>query len=89
VTTAALQNGWYLQAIYQFMPMWRVGARYDRLDSGTPRIGQVESGGLSAADFPILQARGRRATSLMFDFSPSEFSRFPPPARRRPQQSRR
>ena len=22
----AAQNGWYLQAIYQFMPMWRVGA---------------------------------------------------------------
>ena len=27
--------GWYLQGIYQFMPYWRVGARYDRLDSGT------------------------------------------------------
>jgi len=72
----ALQNGWYLQAIYQFMPMWRVGARYDRLDSGTPRIGQVESGGLSAADFPILQPARPSRTSLTFDFSPSEFSRF-------------
>jgi hypothetical protein len=73
---SAVQNGWYLQAIYQFMPMWRVGARYDRLDSGAPRIGQVESGGLAAADFPILQSARPSRTSLMFDFSPSEFSRF-------------
>ena len=58
------------------MPRWRVGARYDRLDSGTPRIGQVESGGLTAADFPILQGARPSRTSLMFDFSPSEFSRF-------------
>ena len=72
----ATQNGWYLQAAYQFMPMWRVGARYDRLDSGSPRIGQVESGGLVAADFPILQSARPSRTSLMFDFSPSEFSRF-------------
>ena len=72
----ALQDGWYLQAIYQFMPTWRAGVRYDRLDSGTPRIGQVDSGGLSAADFPILQPARPSRTSLMFDFSPSEFSRF-------------
>jgi hypothetical protein len=30
----ARQSGWYLQAVYQFMPQWRVGARYDRLDPG-------------------------------------------------------
>jgi hypothetical protein len=72
----ATQTGWYLQAVYQFMPMWRVGARYDRLDSGAPRIGQVDSGGLAAADFPILQSARPSRTSLMFDFSPSEFSRF-------------
>lgn len=28
------QSGWYLQSVYQFMPRWRVGARYDRLDPG-------------------------------------------------------
>jgi hypothetical protein len=69
------QSGWYLQAVYQFMPMWRVGARYDRLDSGSPRIGQVASGALSAADFPILQSARPSRTSLMLDWSPSEFSR--------------
>ncbi len=26
------QSGWYLQSVYQFMPQWRVGLRYDRLD---------------------------------------------------------
>ncbi|HBG50306.1 MAG TPA: hypothetical protein DDW89_00635, partial [Gammaproteobacteria bacterium] len=29
------QSGWYAQAIYQFMPRWRVGTRYGRLTSGT------------------------------------------------------
>ena len=27
------QSGWYAQGVYQFMPQWRVGARYDRLDA--------------------------------------------------------
>ena len=26
------QSGWYLQGVYQFMPQWRVGVRYDGLD---------------------------------------------------------
>lgn len=29
------QSGWYLQGVYQFMPRWRVGLRFDQLDSGT------------------------------------------------------
>src|SRR3954463_501043 len=29
------QSGWYAQAVYQFMPRWRAGYRYDRLDHGT------------------------------------------------------
>jgi hypothetical protein len=28
------QPGWYLQGVYQFWPRWRVGLRFDRLDSG-------------------------------------------------------
>jgi hypothetical protein len=32
---AARQSGWYLQGTYQFMPGWRVGARYDQLDAGS------------------------------------------------------
>lgn len=71
----AAPSGWYLQTVYQFMPKWRVGARYDRLDSGTPRLGMLGTNGVTAGDFPILQnARPSRST-LMFDYSPSEFSR--------------
>jgi hypothetical protein len=28
------QGGWYLQAVYQPIPLWRVGVRYDSLDPG-------------------------------------------------------
>jgi len=28
------QGGWYLQAVYQPIPLWRVGVRYDNLDPG-------------------------------------------------------
>jgi len=28
------QSGWYVQAVYQPIPLWRVGARYDSLDPG-------------------------------------------------------
>lgn len=74
-TYASAQSGWYLQGIYQFMPMWRVGLRYDRLSSGTPDIGLVSNGTLSTADFPRLASYDPRRTSVMFDYSPSEFSR--------------
>ncbi len=30
------QSGWYLQSVYQFAARWRIGARYDSLDSGKP-----------------------------------------------------
>jgi hypothetical protein len=60
------QSGWYLQSVYQFAPRWRVGARYDSLDSGTPRYT------LAPAD--LLDASPDRI-SLMLDWNPSEFSR--------------
>ena len=69
------QSGWYLQSVYQFMPQWRVGYRYDRLDAGTTRIGLVDSGALTAADFPILAGYNPTRNTLMTDWSPSEFSR--------------
>ncbi|MFN0301946.1 MAG: hypothetical protein ACKVQU_16520 [Burkholderiales bacterium] len=69
------QRGWYAQATYQFMPRWRLGARYDRVDSGTPRIGQVTDGALAAADFPTLASHRPSIATAMVDWSPSEFSR--------------
>lgn len=72
----ASQSGWYLQGIYQFMPRWRVGVRTERLDSGTASIGLINNGALIAADLPALVAYKPSKNSLMFDYNPSEFSRF-------------
>jgi len=69
------QSGWYLQGVYQFIPMWRVGYRYDRLNAGTTSIGLVDSGALAAADFPILAEYNPTRQTVMLDWSPSEFSR--------------
>jgi hypothetical protein len=67
----SVQSGWYLQGVYQFVPMWRVGYRYDRLNSGTTSF----SGPLNAADFPVLAAYNPTKHTVMIDWSPSEFSR--------------
>lgn len=64
----AVQSGWYLQGVYQFMPGWRVGLRTERLDPGTPDYG-LNAGLLAASDYRP------RKDSLMVDFSASEFSR--------------
>src|SRR5467141_98014 len=65
------QSGFYLQGVYQFIPMWRVGYRYDRLNSGTSSF----SAPLNAADFPVLAAYNPTKHTVMVDWSPSEFSR--------------
>jgi hypothetical protein len=72
---ASSQSGWYLQGVYQFMPAWRVGYRFDRLDSGTTMLGLVDSGALTAGDFPILGGYDPKRHTFMIDWSPSEFSR--------------
>jgi hypothetical protein len=69
------QSGWYLQSVFQFRPRWRVGLRYDSLDSGTPRIALVEDGVLPPGAFPLLLPADPERISVMFDWSPSEFSR--------------
>lgn len=66
---SASQSGWYLQGIYQFMPEWRAGLRYDRLDSGSVDY--------SSNNAHLLANRGYNPDriSFMVDFNPSEFSR--------------
>lgn len=71
----AKQSGWYLQAVYQFLPRLRTGLRYDRLDSGAARIGLVDNGAITSGDLPLLTSHRPTRSTLMFDFSPSEFSR--------------
>ena len=63
------QSGGYVQAIYQFMPRWRTGLRYDRLDGGSVDLG-ANGAFFDSADFDPSR------WSLMTDYSPSEFSRF-------------
>ncbi|HEU5296895.1 MAG TPA: hypothetical protein VFU71_19085 [Burkholderiaceae bacterium] len=64
---AQAATGWYLQAVYQFMPRWRLGVRTERLDPGT----------VTYVGPTLLDAQGYnpRKNSLMVDFSASEFSR--------------
>jgi len=62
-------SGWYVQGAYQWMPQWRVGLRYDRMDSDNTVAGLYQ---------PV-QLLGNAFTphreSAMIDFSNSEFSR--------------
>ena len=62
------QQGWYLQAVYQPFPRWRIGFRYDLLASDNP--------GPAYADTPLMSsASDPYRYSLMADWSNSEFSR--------------
>jgi hypothetical protein len=65
----ARQSGWYLQGVYQFMPTWRAGLRFDRLAAGHVDYG-ANADVLSVGDF------APKRVSAMVDWSPSEFSRF-------------
>ena len=66
------QDGYYVQAIYQFIPRWRVGVRYDRLTADNDVSNPVAGTTLETlAD----NSYDPQRTSAMVDFSNSEFSR--------------
>lgn len=67
------QSGFYAQGVWQFMPAWRVGYRYDRLNSGSVGAGLLDSGILERAGV-LADFKPTRHT-VMTDWSPSEFSR--------------
>jgi hypothetical protein len=62
-------EGFYVQGVYQFMPQWRFGLRYDQLH--VPSLGPLYAG----TTLDNLNATARRYTAMV-DWSPSEFSRF-------------
>lgn len=65
------QSGWYVSAVYQFMPRWRSGIRHDQLHSdntGSDATVLDEAGLSSPADDP-------RRDSIMLEWLPSEYSR--------------
>ncbi len=66
---AGRQRGWYVQGVYQFMPRWRVGLRYDQVKAGD--VDPVFVG-------TVLDGAGHtpKRTSAMLDYSNSEYSRF-------------
>ena len=66
----AKQQGWYAHGVYQFVPEWRVGLRYDRLNEGGISTGPV---GVAIGATPPNYTPWR--AGLMVDWSPSEFSR--------------
>ncbi|MCO6413182.1 MAG: TonB-dependent receptor [Thiogranum sp.] len=74
------QQGWYAQVVYQFMPYWRAGVRYDWLESDN-RLRISDPGGFTDPD-EVLEESGfsdadgnPERWSLMLDWTPSEFSR--------------
>lgn len=69
-TYSNTQNGWYMQSVAQFMPHWRTGLRYDRMNAGTANVGAA-----NLANVISNYAYNPTRTSWMLDYSPSEFSR--------------
>ncbi len=63
-----VQSGGYVQGVWQFMPMWRVGLRTERLDPGRSNWALATDSGLVDNFHPT-------KNSLMVDFSESEFAR--------------
>jgi len=66
---AGLQSGFYVQGVYQFIPFWRVGVRYDQVHA--PSLGPAFAG--TTIDSRDLTPR---RYSAMIDYSTSEFGRF-------------
>jgi len=62
------QTGWYMQAVYQPLPRWRIGLRYDQLSSDNPGLAYLDTPLMPGSDDP-------QRYSVMADWSNSEFSR--------------
>lgn len=65
---SSTQSGWYAQGVYQFMPRWRTGLRFDQLDSGDVNY---------ASNNAFIERPDYNPSKLswMIDWNPSEFSR--------------
>ena len=79
------QKGYYIQAVYQWQPRWRVGVRYEQLEAENKIAnfdGDVDGGGSTFTPEEFLEESGLdsehdpKRVSYMIDYSPSEFSRF-------------
>jgi len=63
-------QGWYLQAVYQFMPQWQVGLRHDEV--------RVNNDGTAVVPDSVLDTFGHGASreSVALTYYTSEFGRF-------------
>ena len=68
------QEGWYLQAVYQFTPNWRAGLRHEQLAANSARIGTLAAAELGNENALFKDFTPKRS-SAMIDYSWSEFSR--------------
>ena len=66
------QSGFYVQGIYQFMPNWRVGYRFDQLYSGNSNYG-FGSGTFAGS---ALESWNPTRNTVMLDWANSENSMF-------------
>jgi hypothetical protein len=74
------QKGYYAQAVYQFMPEWRVGYRYEQLSSDNALIcannlSECTGAGDTTNIHGFVNDEKPTKHSLMLDWSPSHFSR--------------
>ena len=65
------QNGWYAEAVYQFIPKWKAGVRYDYLDSSNSGSDNVVLGDSELLAYGYTPQR----VGVMLAWLPSEFSR--------------
>ena len=66
------QSGFYVQAIYQFMPNWRVGYRFDQLFGGNSSYGFSRD----TLTGTVLEAYNPMRNTIMVDWANSEYSMF-------------
>jgi hypothetical protein len=66
------QGGFYVQAIYQFMPNWRIGYRFDQLYGGNSTYGF----GANTLIGSSLEPYNPMRNSVMIDWANSEYSLF-------------
>lgn len=72
------QDGYYVQAVYRFMPGWRAGVRYDSVEADN-RFVELEANGVDLEEFLEETEFGNNdpitRRTFMVDWSRSEFSR--------------
>jgi hypothetical protein len=66
--TDGYQTGWYVQAVYQFMPQWKLGLRYDEVNADDVDIA------LAGTALDNLGHTPRRGSALL-EYDTSEFGR--------------